>query len=251
MVRPPQSRRAFAGTILPLLCLVAPLVATPAPSSAQDTAEATELLEHATTTIAGVASFHFKLTTPRGQTRFMENFELTGIEGDVQRPDRFRATITAKAAIIELTVKVVGVGTQLWVTDPMSQEERYVEIDLHQGQGASAAALLNPDRVLLAALHFIENPTVAGEDEIDGVETTRIAGTFDLARVAPSGTPVPGLQLQDPLLVSFWIDDAGHLRRLELDGPLTTDEPPDVRRRLDLSAFDEPVDIQPPVGSRQ
>ena len=155
------------------------------------------------------------------------------------------------AAIIELTVKVVGVGNQLWVSDPISEEERYVAINLDEADGASPTALLNPDRVLLAAVDLIEEPSLTGEETIDGIETTRIDGTFDLARVVSPHTPLPGLRLDGPLPVSLWIDDVGRLRRLELDGPFTGAESPDVRRRLDLSAFDEPVDIQPPVGSGQ
>ena len=41
------------------------------------------------------------------------------------------------------------------------------------------------------------------------------------------------------------------MRRLEIAGPLTTAEAPDVVRRLDLSAFNEPVVIEAPVAGSQ
>lgn len=233
--------------------LVVPLVLGTAPAAATAQDDATALLGRAAETMAGLDAFHFELSTPRGQTLFMENLELAGLEGDVQRPDSFRASVTARAAIVELSVRVVGIGTRLWVTNPMSQDEAFQEIDLGQSateggmDGAGLVDLLNPDRVLLQAVERIENPTIVGEDEIDGVAVTRVDGTVDLSRIQADGTPVPGLLTDDPLPVSIWIDEAGRVIRLELDGPLTAAESPDVLRRLDLSAFDEPVDIQPPV----
>ena len=241
----PRSRRP----LLLLLVLTQLLVITVPSSAAQDT-EADALLRRAAETMADLEAFHFELTTPRGQTVFMENFELAGLEGDVQRPDRFRASVTAKASIIELTVKVVGIGTRLWVTNPMAEGEEYQEIDLNEGAGTDGGPLvdlLNPDRILLQAVERIENPTIAGENEIDGVAATRVDGMVDLSRIQPSGTPVPGLRTDRPMPVSIWIDEQGRVLRLELEGPLTEAESADVVRRLDLSAFDEPVDIQPPV----
>lgn len=255
MTRSP-TRRSRTPLRAILCCLLLSVVASSAwgaPTAAQST-DAAELLRRSAETMAGLASFHFELTTPRGETLFMENFELAGLEGDVQRPDRFQASATAKAAIIELTVQVVGVGTRLWVTDPLSQEERFVEFSTDEvtgGEGAALVDLLNPDRVLLRAVELIDQPIVAGEDEIDGVATTRIEGTFDLARVQQDGTPVPGLATAGPLPVAIWLDETGRVRRLQLLGPLTDAESPDVLRQLDLSAFDEPVDIQPPDESGQ
>ena len=242
--------RGTVGALLVLL-LVAPL-ASPVRSSAADEADAAALLERTARSMADLKSFHFRLTTPRGKTLFMENLELAGLEGDVQRPDRFRATATVKAAIVELTVKVVGVGTRLWVTDPTAADERYVEIDLAQAAGGDAAALtdlLNPDRILLAAVERIEEPEVVGEDAIDGVETTVVQGLFDPARLEALATPVPVLRSDsgEPMPVAIWIDADGRVRRLELDGPLTEAEAGNVTRRLELSAFDEPVEIEPPA----
>lgn len=243
-------RRRLISVVLLALVTAQVVVACPRTAGAQASADAGPVLQRATATMAALKSFHFQLTTPRGKTLFMQNFELAGLSGDVQRPDRFRAAVIAKASIVELTVKVVGIGTKLWITDPTAQEERYVPVDLGDvtsGDGASIPDLLNPDRILLAAVDLIQRPTIAGQAKIDDVETTRIDGTFDLSRVQAGGTPISGLRTDRPLPVSIWIDEAGRVHRLEVSGPLTTAESSDVVRRLDLSAFDEPVDIQPPA----
>jgi hypothetical protein len=245
--RVPRATRR--GPALMLLLGLAVLALAASPAVAQDD-EAVALLQRSAETMAGLDSFHFELTTPRGRTLFLENLELAALEGDVQRPDRFRASATAKAAIIELNVDVVGVGTRLWITNPMGEGDQYEEIDLSAAagdEGASISDLLNPDRVLLQAVEQLQNPTIAGENEIDGVDATRVDGTVDLSRIQADGTPVPGLRTDRPLPASIWIDGEGRVLRLELEGPITTVESSDVVRRLDLSAFNEPVDIQPPV----
>ncbi len=221
----------------------------PGRSTAAQETDAATLLKQSADTMAKLQSFHFELTTPRGKTLFMENLELSGVEGDVLRPNSFRATATAKAAIISLNVKVVGIGSRLWVTDPTAQQETYIEIDLAE-QGATLGSLtdlINPDRVLLEAVRLIDQPVIVDEDDLDGVHTTLVEGTFDLGKVGLQGTPIPGLKTDDPLPVTIWIDDEGRVRRMELDGPLTDAEVSNVTRRLELSAFDEPVDITPPV----
>lgn len=227
----------------------------------QEDADAEALLRRSAAAMADVSSFHFELTTPRGQTVVLDQFELLGLEGDVLRPESFRATVTGRAAMIDLSLDVVGIGSRLWVSDPTSQEGGYFELDLGAEAGApgsSPADLLNPDRLLLQAVEVIEGASVGGEDEIDGVEVTRIDGTFDPARVvraAGDGTPaaetaeeaLPDVIVGDPLPVAIWIDAEGRVRRLEVAGPLLATEAADVVRRLDLSAFDEPVEIVAPA----
>jgi hypothetical protein len=244
-------RHASLARSLPLLLLIALTIGGGGRSvSAQEGDEAAALLERAATAMAELETFHFELSTPRGRTVFLEGLELAGLEGDVQRPESFRASATARAAIVELSVDVVGIGSRVWVTDPMQEGRQFRELDVSgvEGEGgASLVDLLNPDRVLLEAVSFIEEPAVAGEDEIDGAQTTRVDGTFDLSRLQAEGTPVPGLRTDRPLPVSIWIDEEGRVRRLELEGPLTTAEMPDVVRRLDLTDFNEAIEIEPPV----
>ena len=122
-------RATHRGLPCVILVLLAVLALAPAGAVAQDD-DATALLERAAETMAGLDSFHFELSTPRGRTLLLENIELVGLEGDVQRPDRFRASATGRAAIVELSVDVVGVGTRLWVTNPLGGAEQFEEIDL-------------------------------------------------------------------------------------------------------------------------
>ncbi len=238
--------------IVPIIVLSVTCAMSLAPvigKAAQESNEAAAHLQRAADAMATLNAFHFELSTVEGKTQFMENLELSGLEGDVQRPDRFQASVTAKAAIIELTVKVVGIGDEVWVTDPMSSEERWIALDVGDATGSDRPLtdLLNPDRILLEAVNLIEAPTVAGEEEIDGTNTTQIDGMVDLSRLQQAGTPAATVAAGQLIPVSIWIDDEGLVRRLEIEGALTAAETPDVVRRLDLSGFDQEITIEAPI----
>lgn len=239
---------AFVSVLLLGLLSLPPLHAV----SAQEE-DASTLLAAAAESMAEVQSFHFELSTPRGETRFAENLTLLNLSGDVQRPDRFRAVAVVDATIAQMELTVVGIGTTLWISDPLSAEESYIEVDLGAGAsegGPSLADLANPDRLLLSAVGAVEQPTIAGQDEIDGVMTTRINGvaTFEALQSAGlTGTPSAESPLsRQPIQVAIWIDDERRVRQLDVYGPLLAVEAPNTVRRLSLSAFDEPVEILPP-----
>lgn len=216
--------------------------------------DARPLLNQAATAMAAVKSFHFQMSTPSGTSLITPQLELGGIDGDIQRPDRFKVTFTAKASIVSLTVKVIGIGGQLWVTDPMSRDEKWIQVSSGSDSQVPLPDILNPDRLLQAAVDLVQNPIIAGQDDIDG-PTTRVEGQFDPKLVsqqaaALTGTPVPelrGLTSDKAIPVKIWIDQANHLRRVQFVGPLTAADQGDVVRQFDLTKFDEPVDIQPPA----
>jgi len=244
------SRRA---AMLVAVAAVIPAVA-PRLAGAQDQ-DARSLLDQTAAAMKPVQSFHFQMTTPRGKSQITNQVELDGIEGDVQRPDRFRVTFKAKAAIISLTIKAIGIGSQIWVTDPMSRDEKWIKVNGGDSGDVPLPDILNPDRLLLAAVDLVQDPKIAGQDDIDGTKTTRIKGTFDPKQVQQqvndlTGTPVPelsSLTSDQPIPVKIWIDEANRLRRVEFDGPLTTADESDVVRVFDLTNIDVPVDIQPPA----
>jgi hypothetical protein len=231
--------------------MLLPIAAIPTVAQEDDAAA---LLTAAAEATAAVQAFHFELSTPRGQTQFAENVTLLSLIGDVQRPDRFQAVAVVDATIAQMELTMIGIGTTIWVSDPLSAEPAFIEIEFGDdlsGEGASLADLMNPDRLLLAAVGAVEEPVSAGQDEIDGVPTTRVNGIarFDeLQEAGLTGTPIAGATiLGEPLQVAIWIDEDYLVRQLDVYGPMLATEDPNTVRRLKLSAFDEPIDIQPPT----
>jgi hypothetical protein len=217
--------------------------------------EAVALLERAAAAMAQLRSFRFRLTTERGATTIFEAVELVSVEGGVERPDRFQATINARLAFASLSLDVVGVGETVWIEDPLSAAGGYQEVSVETG----LADLLNPDRLLLQAVGLIEQSTIAGEDTLDGVTATVVEGDFrPLRALELAGTPVAtptaeeqaevGLVLDEPLFAQLWIEHGtDRVLQLALQGRLTTLEDPEIIRVLRLFDFDLPLDIQPPT----
>jgi hypothetical protein len=254
---PLVSRRRTCLLAAGAIAALVPISGSRRPARAQD---ASALLSDAARAMSELETFRFTLETPRGETRVAQELVLLSLSGEVQRPDRFHATAVVEAVVARLQLEVIGIGTTIWVTDPLAPQgtTAFREIDLSEaasggeeaGLGGMFADLLNPDRLLLAAVERIENPVVVGREEIDGVPVTRINGEARLP--IPEGIEVAGnplgemLQLDDPFQVAVWVDDQHLVHRLDVYGPLLVGEEPNTVRRLALSDFNGPIDIQPP-----
>jgi hypothetical protein len=226
------------------------------PGGAQETQDAQALLTEAANNVAALETFAFALTTQNGETQFIEGITLQSVTGAVKRPDSFMAEAEVDLMLAKITIKMLSVGGRLWFTNPMSDSEEYQEIDLSGMGETDPTVLINPDRLILPALQTVVDPVIAGTESLDGVETTRIEGTVDLSQVVNgAATPEAGAALESddspftlPASMPFaaWIDGEKLVRRVELTGTIIRGEASDIVRRVDLSAFNEPVDIQPP-----
>lgn len=252
----PLSSTLTRRTALTLGAAALATLTLPRYSLAQETTQdANALLEQGVTAMAAVQSFHFAMSTPEGRSLVVDQIELSDFAGDVQRPDSFKVQFTAKVAFVSLTIKVIGIKDQLWVTDPMSRDESWIQVGTEDLGSIPLPTLLNPDRLLQAAVSLVGNPTIGGEEEIDGVKTTRIDGTFDPKQAnqqasSAAGTPVPDLESltsDQPIPISIWFDESARIRRVVFDGPLSAADDSDVVRQFDLTKIDESVDIQPPA----
>jgi hypothetical protein len=189
------------------------------------------------------------------------NLQSPTADAAVERPPRLNADNTGRASILSVTIKVRGVGDKVWVTNPMSSDQGYTEASTGGGESSAGTieSLLNPDRLFLAAVQAIQNPTIDGTEKVDDVETTRIKGTVNLASL-PAGTPfaTPAAEVKSRLSDYFdlgekgltvWVDANGLVHRLQFAGAITKDEESDVIREIDLSHFDESQNIQPPAAT--
>lgn len=207
-------------------------LATPTPAlSAQD------LLDAAYQNTNALTSFHFVLTHENGSTPIANGISMTKAEGDIQKPDRFKATVTGQLSGFTVVVPVINVGDQVWLS---LTGNKYSPLP----NGVGAAAILDPNNGVLKALKGVKNPQIVGHEKLNGVDTTIVAGDVDagdltsLAQNAQAGKQVKG---------KAWIGDADHrLYRLRIDGPLNDQEPANIARIIDLSQFNEKLDIQPP-----
>jgi hypothetical protein len=234
-----------------LLVLVASIAI---PAHAQDEAQDPEsLLDEAARAMLELESFHFSVSTPLGKTLLAEQVELAGIEGDVVRPSSFRAQFSVELGFVKLNLSAIGIGAQVWVSDPTKGDDQYIEITGIGEETLPPQALLNPDRLVMLAVSLLRDPVIKGTAEVDGTQVVNVEGTFDPNDLESLGTPVPDEVLSnvDPLTVNLWIDDEHRIRRAEFAGALLPSEQDagPIVRRVDLSAFNEPVTIEPPEVS--
>jgi hypothetical protein len=236
-----------------LVLLICTLVVTPIrPAHAQDDAQAQ--LDATAAAMLALNSFHFKLETTAGRSVFQEAFELKIVEGDVVRPSNFQATLDVKLAIVDITLEVVSVDGNIWVKNPIGGSDSFIQVAGGDSDfELPPMELLNPDLLVPRALEYLEDPQIAGTEELDGQEMTVLTGTFDPSRLIGAGTPSTGDQVIDaatePLDVKMWIDDQDRLVQVDFVGPLFSFEEGTGRlvRRVTFSNFDAEVSIEPPA----
>jgi lipoprotein LprG len=222
------------------------------PAFAQDPAA---LLTQAAQTMAALSSFHFELTSVNGKTQFVEGIELDQVAGDVLRPLSFRADATIGMTLASITITIISIDGHAWMTDPFSSDGSFTDLGSADLGALDPTILINPDRLILPAMNTVKDPTINGAEKINDVDTTRVDGTVDLAAAIGMVAPPAAAAEEAPLSITFpesmpfsaWIDGQNQVIRVELSGPVLENEDNDIVRRIDFSAFNEPVDIQAPA----
>jgi len=208
--------------------------ATPTPTPRQR-------LDAAAKQMQAVSAFHFLLTHQNGVSTIANGLEMSRAEGDFQSPDRFKAAVKASFQTFPVSVSVISVGNRTWITNPLQSGEHYQPLP----NGPQTTEILGPNNGLLKAVEDMRNPAVTGSEKIGQTDTFLISGTVDagsLRSIAPdadAGRDVPA---------QIWVGKGDSLvYRVRLNGPLTAAEPKNIVRQIDLSQFNEKIDIAPPT----
>ncbi len=234
--------------------LIACTLLLPAFSAAHAQDDAKTQLDQTAAAMLALTSFHFDLQTTAGATTFQNMFELKGVSGDVVRPSDVHATLNVQLAMISLSLEVISVDGSIWVKNPLGGASDFVQLTgPDSDMQLPPAVLINPDQLVSEALKYLDDPTLAGTEKLDGQEMTVITGSFDPARLAGGGTAVPELGgynlTSEPLDVKVWIDDQNRLVRIDFTGPLFAFEEGTGRlvRSITFSNFDADITIQKPA----
>ncbi|WP_059035243.1 LppX_LprAFG lipoprotein [Gordonia desulfuricans] len=123
----------------------------------------------------------------------------------------------------------------------------YANIDDHgyldYGNGSSiydVSVVLNPDKGLAHLLRSVTAPTAAGTENIDGVTTTKVAGTVPASDLAPlTGVNIAADQ-NTPVPVTMWITPDNQLARVVLTPA------PNASMTISLSKWNETVEVTRP-----
>ena len=212
------------------------LIATPTPTPTPQ-----QRIQGAAQKMQALSAFHFLLTHENGSSAIALGLQKTRAEGDFENPNRFKATVNANAlGSIPVTVKVINVADTTWITNPLQSGDHYQILP----NGTSAAAIFDPNTGIFKAAHDIKDPQLTGSDKVGSVDTWVVQGTVDAGDLTSIATDA---QAGHQVTMKVWIGKEDSLvYKIRLEGPLSDSEPKNIARQIDLSQFNEKLDIQPP-----
>lgn len=234
----PRLRLLVAGAALALLAFLALALGACGGGSDDDVSDvdAEALLEAAAARMDGVTSFHFKVDHENGVTPIVAGLGMTTAEGDVQGADRMQIEVNARFAGTNVRVNLVILPDESYLSNPITGRWERQDLDISQ--------FFDPSNGVTALMRAVTGAKTVGRESIDGVDVYVVEATVDSGDLdlfvsqSQAGTPVAArvwIGVDDPLVY-----------RVQVEGPLSPGEDAGIVRRLDLSAFDEPIEITAP-----
>lgn len=224
---------AACGALLPT-ATVTPVLPTPTPTPK-------ELLNQAADATLNAKSLVFTLQREGEPVLFdaTTGVKFSEASGEYQAPDRVHAKIKALFGGTLLELEIFWLPEGVITSNPLTGGYSRLGVS----PAFDAVAALSKDGIP-GVLKALDNVTQMGAEKIEDVETDHLRGEIDQSKlVDPTGAlrvlmPSPGLYAVD-----VWMDiTTSHIVRLSLT------EPGGSKWLLDLSGFDELVDIKAPEG---
>lgn len=198
--------------------------------------DAADLLRRAADRTEQAQRFHFLIEHQNGASVIVNNVQMERAEGDIEGATRMRADIKGKAGPINVQIGIVIIDGNGWMTNPL--------IGRWERQTLSIDAFFDPQRGVPALLRQVTAAQTPHREQLNGTDVYRVETRVDsgaLTLLSPGATAGRSL----PAVAWIGVDDP-RVYRLEVTGAVAPGEHADLVRRLTLSRFDEPVDIQPP-----
>ena len=226
-----------------LILIAIPLLSGCNKSSAPSpTLSVTEIIDQCSGRMETVDSFHIEITQVGGTTPLAMGLEMSKAAGDVVRPDRLKAEITATVSGLPVRVEVITVGNMTFVTNPLTGKWEPFPSQF------SAAGIFDPDTGIAAVLRHGTNLSKLEDQNAAGLPCYHIKGnitTDDLVPITRLFT-LNSLKGVD-IATDIWCDKGDFLlRQIRLEGKITAEEKPGIIRTITLSDFNESVQIELP-----
>jgi hypothetical protein len=192
-----------------------------------------ELVEEAAAAMDAVDSAAFEMRRS-GEPVTIQGMTFDAAVGEYEAPDAARALLDLRAGDLVLQMGTISIGERTWITNPLTGD--WEELD----GGFNPARIFDPDlgwRPLLTE----DLSDVRSLGVRDGLEV--IGGTVAASRVA---VLTAGLVEDQAVPIEISLEpDTSRIRRVEF---ATTGESGETDWVIELSAYDEPVTVEPPSG---
>ena len=240
-------RPSFMSTLIASLMLMALLSGSVETVKADATAtpgadDPLSLLSKASARLADTLTVSFKLDV-EGTTYIdaQNSIQLLEAQGQLQRPDRVKASFKVKVLAPTLTINLITIADESWTTDlitgrwgPAPEEFSYdprILFDNQNGIGPVMGKVLAPRR--------------EQDEKVGGRDTYHITGTVDQKVIGPlTAETMKG----SPVAVELWIDHStGDLLRVRLAEPPSDEKKDPATWTLDLYDQGAKVEIESPL----
>jgi len=230
--------------LMPVLLLMAGLVLACGGSDEEPTSTPSpqSLIDAAAARFNELDSAHYTLTIDGDVYLDSQGMlALRGAEGDLQRPDRATAKADIGFAGTTLSVNVVALGQEQYMTNFLTGRWERAPEDLDY----NPAVVFDPERGIPGVLRDTRDVTLVGEENLDGASAYHLRGVVPQAAVAPmTGNAFQG----DPIDFDLWIDrDTSDIRKVVLHDTAAAQGATPATWTLVLSKHNEPVTIEKPA----
>ena len=190
-----------------------------------------------------VQSLHFSIE-PSGAPVALDPYidspipiALKGVEGDMVRPDKMQAQINVSVLGFATDIGLIHYEGDTYMSNPLSGEWETLPAEV--GAMVNPSFLFDPDQGL---------PTLLPSMELDdlGVEDIQGQPAYHLNVADMGDLRTLGEEADGSVSVDVWIDVQSFLLRQAVVTQPTTDSDQPTVWHIDLSDFDQPVNIQPP-----
>ncbi len=228
------------GALVALLALSAACSAGAAPSSTpQLTPE--QARDHAAAAMRALSSAHFTVLHEEGGTDLGFGL-LTKAKGDGLFPDKASFVATAIAEQfggVTLEFDIIQHGDDTYLRDRISNRWQALPPD------TLLISFAGVNDAIADAIAAIDNPALPDSNSSEADEPLLLEGAIEataLAGLVPSAPAGNFLDLQ------VWLGREDFLvRRVTMTGILLEGDPPSMTRFLELSEYNKPVTVEPPI----
>ncbi|GAC1347995.1 MAG: lipoarabinomannan carrier protein LprG [Ktedonobacteraceae bacterium] len=186
-----------------------------------------------------VSSFHVIMQVDNPGTPTAQQVQIRSANGDVVMPDKVKAQATVLLSGQSVTVNLISVGGNQFITDPITGQWRVIKGVL------DPRTLTNPDTGIISLVSKVQNVSQPGDDTVNGVPCWRVTGQLDakyLAFFTGGGVPA-GTMLQ----TTTCIGKADALPyQLKVTGPAAVGDMANTARTFLISNYNENISITAP-----
>ncbi len=198
-----------------------------------------QLLTNLQKNFCNVSSFHVVMKVDNPGEPTAQQVQIRSADGDVMMPDKVKAQANVLLSAQAVTVNLISIGDNQYMTDPITGQWRVIKGVL------DPRTLTNPDTGIVSLVGKVQNVSLPTDDSVNGVACWRVTGQLDAKYLAFfTGGGVPhGTMLQ----TTACIGKADYLPyQLKVTGEATKGDNANTSRTFLISNYNENIRITAP-----